>query len=736
MDTDSIVSALVSGYKVKKDSYVKAQTKLEWKQTAWKELNNKISSFYSSTVANMRFSSAYNLKKSVSSSTKANVSASNGAVNGTQKLKINKLASSGYLTGGIVSKADSADTSKVTGSSKLSELGIESGSKITVGTGSGSKTITVTSSMTVNQFVASMKDAGVEANFDEHNQRFFVSAKESGASADFSITASNESGSKALSALGLALTTEADMDKYRTMAAWTEEDIQRNINTDYTKLQTALYDINDEATVKQLKDALQAEIDNAKKQLESGNQANEEIARRKAAVDTYDSEYGILTEQEQKTYMKDLDKQIEDLSKKSDKTDEEKEKLLELQSKKTVYQDLSKENADKDEYLTKLDEQKAKNDEKIEELGNIITKNETILGSDAEFEEYVNGLKDDITKANEALLEDITKSYHDKAAQAKEYVNAYNLVNAEGADKTSEEYQKASALLGMNQGKTGATRIVGSDAEIELNGATFTSTSNSFSINGLNITANELTEAGEEISITTNTDTQGIYDNIKGFINKYNELLKEMNTLYNAESAKGYEPLTDEEKEALTESEVDKWEKKVKDALLRKDSTLGDLTNAFKNQMMKSYTVDGETLSLASFGIKTQGYFTSEASEKGLYHIDGNSEDSISAGNTDKLMAAISADPDKVINFFTQLTQGLYTEMTNRMKTSSLKSYGSFYNDKTMKKEYDSYKDTIKTWEQKIEDYEAKYRKQFAAMEKALSTLNSQQSSLSGLLGM
>ena len=36
LDTEAIVGALVSAYSYKKDKYVKAQTKLSWKQDAWK----------------------------------------------------------------------------------------------------------------------------------------------------------------------------------------------------------------------------------------------------------------------------------------------------------------------------------------------------------------------------------------------------------------------------------------------------------------------------------------------------------------------------------------------------------------------------------------------------------------------------------------------------------------------------------------------------------------------------
>ena len=100
LDTESIVSALVSSYSVKKDKYVKAQTKLSWKTDAYKAANTKVYNLYTS-INSLRFTSAYSLKKtSVSDTTKATVSASSSAVNGTQTLKIKKLATAGYLTGG------------------------------------------------------------------------------------------------------------------------------------------------------------------------------------------------------------------------------------------------------------------------------------------------------------------------------------------------------------------------------------------------------------------------------------------------------------------------------------------------------------------------------------------------------------------------------------------------------------------------------------------------------------
>ena len=88
MDTESLVTALVSGYQLKKDNLVKAQTKLSWKQEKWKTMNTSIYSFYSGKLSAARFSKAYSLKKStVSNSSVATVTASSSAVAGDQTLK-------------------------------------------------------------------------------------------------------------------------------------------------------------------------------------------------------------------------------------------------------------------------------------------------------------------------------------------------------------------------------------------------------------------------------------------------------------------------------------------------------------------------------------------------------------------------------------------------------------------------------------------------------------------------
>ena len=63
LDTESIIGELASAQSVKKNKLVKAQTKLSWKQDAWKALNTKIYSFYTNVLDTMRFEGSY-LRKS------------------------------------------------------------------------------------------------------------------------------------------------------------------------------------------------------------------------------------------------------------------------------------------------------------------------------------------------------------------------------------------------------------------------------------------------------------------------------------------------------------------------------------------------------------------------------------------------------------------------------------------------------------------------------------------------
>ncbi len=282
---------------------------------------------------------------------------------------------------------------------------------------------------------------------------------------------------------------------------------------------------------------------------------------------------------------------------------------------------------------------------------------------------------------------------------------------------------------------SGAKKITGQDAEITLNDATFTSTTNVFDINGLTFTALNETK-GNVVTVTTQDDVDGIYDMVKDFLKEYNAVINEMDKLYNADSAKGYEPLTDEEKEAMSETEAEKYEKKIKDALLRNDSNLSSVSSALKEVMSAGITVNGKTMFLNSFGIETLGYFEAPDNEKNAYHIAGDADDEATSGKADVLKGMIASEPETVVSFFTQLSKNLYDKMESLSKSQDgYRTYGSFYDDKKMKADYADYTTKIKELEDKLADYEDKWYAKFADMETALAKMQSNTNAVTSLLG-
>ena len=246
----------------------------------------------------------------------------------------------------------------------------------------------------------------------------------------------------------------------------------------------------------------------------------------------------------------------------------------------------------------------------------------------------------------------------------------------------------------------------------------------------------------DEITITTSTDTDAIYDKVKDFLEQYNSIVNELQGLYNADSAKDYEPLTDDEKAEMNDTEIEKWETKIKDSLLRRDSTLGGVISTMTTAMSKSYDItmkDGtvQNMALSSVGIHTLGFLNATKNEQYAYHIDGDEDDTNTSGYSDKLRSMIESDPDAVASLLSQVAQGLYSALDTKIgaKTTELSSAYTLYNDKQMKSQAEKYTKDIKQWETRIADMEESYYKKFTAMEKSLANLNSSQSALTGMIG-
>lgn len=274
----------------------------------------------------------------------------------------------------------------------------------------------------------------------------------------------------------------------------------------------------------------------------------------------------------------------------------------------------------------------------------------------------------------------------------------------------------------LNKIKTGdvAVRITGSDASLTFNGVMYTSSSNTFNINGGTYTINNKTN--KDITVTTSKDNSKLLDNITNLIEQYNSIINEMTKSYNT-SNDGYKPLTKQQKESMTDSEIKKWEEKVENSSLYRDSRLYEVMNKLKNVISQGITMsDGSTMYLSDFGISKGNYFNTEKDLRNAYNI-----------NTEKLQSMIESDPEKVEEFFQTLSTKLYNTLTDEMKSTDYSSMYKIYNDKQLAKERDSYIKEITKYEQQMAKYEERYYKQFAAMEKMLSQLNSQTSMITSL---
>ena len=640
MDTESIIQELVSAKQTKVDNTKKAQTKHEWKQDAWKSLNTKLKNLQSKYVANLRFSSSYMKKTTkVSNSSAVSVITGEDAVNGVQELSVKQLAKTAYLTGGKVQAG--AEGKKWDALTKISDvMGADfKAGDITFTTGGKTVDIEVTEDTTISDFLSKIKASGLNANFDAGQQRFFISAKQSGADSNFSMTADNVGGAKILAALGLQVSLKDDPDSLKQYQEY-----------------ASYYNEND-------KDATIAEM----RSLIDGDIATQ--------TQNYLNRYKNLVE---------LKKEAED-------------KITEL-----------KKDSDKNKAAIKAQEESiAAYEKEMKDITDSYIDITTATGDDGEVT-YTATAKEDFKK-------NVEESYYEKAAYASEVLKKYN------AGTDVEGY---------------ATKIEGRDARIVLNGAEFTSANNTFAVNGLTFTALAETKADEVVTVTTQDDTDGIYNMLKDFLKEYNSIINEVDKLYNADSAKGYEPLTDDEKDAMSESEAEKYETKIKDALLRRDSSLSSIRSGFVEVMSKGIEVNGKTMYLSSFGINTLSYFTAGDNEKNMYHIDGDPDDASTSGNADKLKSMIASDPDTVVSFFTQLSKNLYSKMNDLSKpVEGYRSFGSFYDDKKMKTDYDDYKTKISDLEEKLADYEDKWYKKFSSMETALAKLQSSTSAVTSLLG-
>lgn len=339
----------------------------------------------------------------------------------------------------------------------------------------------------------------------------------------------------------------------------------------------------------------------------------------------------------------------------------------------------------------------------------------------------INGAKLGITASYDSTLNRffLTTSATGSAAKIKVTGDANNFLS----DAAGNGSNTLKLLL-----KGDGTVYNGQDAVFSFGDATgLTSATNTVTVNGITLSLKQGGGANSTITVTGNTDA--VFNAVKDFVTSYNDIIGKINSKLAENRYRDYPPLTDEQKDEMSEKEIEKWEKYARSGLLRDDSVLGGVVSKMRTTMYA--VVPGLTGgqgydNLAKIGITTGSYY-----EKGKLYIDES-----------KLKEALQKDPDGVKELFTKssgvygekgLAQRLYDDVNNGMslisaKAGSESTYSTFDNSTTGKR-LSAIDEDINELKDRLIEIEDRYWRQFTAMEKAIQQMNAQSAWLAQQFG-
>lgn len=262
----------------------------------------------------------------------------------------------------------------------------------------------------------------------------------------------------------------------------------------------------------------------------------------------------------------------------------------------------------------------------------------------------------------------------------------------------------------------------GQNAKVTINNVPVEKNNNGFTIDGLTYEIKNTT--GTAITFNVARDYTTTTDAVQGFTDALNTLIDKINKYTTAkDNSKDYPPLTEAQRDDMTDDQIKKWEDKAKIGILRYDSGLESLVSGLKNAFFSS--AGGTGKSGASVGISTGSYFDKDA---GLLQV-----------NTDTLKDALASDPDTVMQIFTGGSSTVSSDQKGvvyKVK-EAVNSYLD-HSDETLDSIDDTLKkitSTMKDMKKDLSDLADKYYRKFSKMETALSKLNSTSSMVSSMFG-
>lgn len=308
-------------------------------------------------------------------------------------------------------------------------------------------------------------------------------------------------------------------------------------------------------------------------------------------------------------------------------------------------------------------------------------------------------------------------------------------------------FEPVSGKLSLSQKQTGTNSIIefdaitkavfgidpsavppkGEDSNFIVNGISMTQSSNTVTIDNMTVTLKSEFASGA-VTVSAATDTQKVFDNIKGFVDKYNETIDLMNKKVREDRYRSFAPLTNTQRSELSEDEIKKWEAKAMSGLLKNDSIVRSTMDTLRDKWSSTESAvnDEGVQRLFQIGLATGSDFTNG----GKIEI-----------NEEKLKAAIEKDPEQVYQLFSNAQSGLLPKIRDSISTARTNisriagSEGAVSPTYSMGREMTAIDTRIKRLNDLLVNKENAYYKRFAAMETAMNQANSQAASLQQFLG-
>lgn len=366
--------------------------------------------------------------------------------------------------------------------------------------------------------------------------------------------------------------------------------------------------------------------------------------------------------------------------------------------------------------------------------------------ADGTYKLNINGTEISLDKKStiSSMMSAVNKSAAGVTMTYSSLTNSFTLESKEfgGTGKVEVGDTSLGRSLGLvdDNGTVGASE--GQNAIFEINGQEVYLNDNTYTLDGNTFTFNDNMTIGETYTVNIAKDSTTVKDALKKFVESYNKLIDDVYGYIGKSPAKDddgntYEPLTNAEKEEMSEDEITKWEEKAKQGVLYNDSTVSTIMSQMRSALYTNVTLDdGSKFGIYNLGIKT----SSEWSEHGKLQIDENAFDK-----------AFENNEDAIIKLFTDSDTGMMKKL-NSVIDGAVKSSGavntrgtlvrkagkadsSVTTDSTIYKEMVKMQDRLKELQDRYDTKEEYWWKVFTNMETAMADLNSQTSYISSYLG-